>query len=68
MIEPGFLELAKSGGLFCLLAYMLWSDRQQRDKDREADIKRSEAVLILGKATEKMMDYLNRRDKKEGII
>lgn len=44
------LELLKGGGLFGLIAYLLYSDRKDRTLDREADIKRSEAMKALADA------------------
>lgn len=61
MGEHDFFEMAKSGGLFFLLAYMIYSDKQAKDKDRAADVKRSEATSLLGKAINNLVDYLNRK-------
>ncbi len=56
-------EILKSGGLFTLLAYMIYNDRKDRNLDRDADIKRSEAMSLMASCVNKLTDYLNRKDK-----
>ena len=57
--------MLKGGGLFALVVYLLYTDRIDRrndkEKDRESDLKRSEATTLMASALHKMMDFLNKR-------
>ncbi len=44
------IELLKGTGLVGIIAYVIWSDRSERRDNREADVKRSEAVTAMARA------------------
>ena len=44
------IEVFKGIGLTGILAYVIWSDRAERRDNREADVKRSEAVKAMADA------------------
>ena len=44
------VELLKGTGLVGIIAYVIWSDRSERLDNREADVKRSEAVKAMAEA------------------
>lgn len=50
------IELLKGTGLVGIIAYVIWSDRSERRDNREADVKRSDAVRIMAEAVIKLAE------------
>lgn len=50
------IELLKGSGLIGIIAYVIWTDRAERRDNREADMKRSEAVKSMAEAVTKLAD------------
>lgn len=50
------VELLKGGGLVTIIAYVIWSDRSERRDNREADVKRSDAVKAMAEAVVKLAE------------
>ena len=65
--DPASIELLKGGGLFALVVYLIYSDRNDRKNDREADVKRSEATTLMASALHRLVDYLNKKKDKEEL-
>ncbi len=65
-------ELIKGGGIWVLLAYLIYTERQGRGKEVEADIarseaskKNSEAQMKMAEATKSLVDFFSIERKIE---
>ena len=48
------IELLKGTGLVGIIGYVIWSDRSERRDNREAEVKRSEAVKAMAEALKEL--------------
>ncbi len=51
-------ELIKGGGIYILLAYLIYTERQNKGKELEAEIKRSEADKEMASALKNLVEFL----------
>ena len=60
-MEGDMFEYVKGAGLFGLLAYMIYSDRADRKENVVADIKRSDAAILMANTINRLVSMMNRK-------